>query len=93
MEHEGPLWHSANFSSTSHCKAYTMRKEHARSMHCCIANANVKKVQLQVASLEKALKGKVGRKGGRNGEGAESCLFIPSYRTRRKKSWLRYVMI
>ena len=45
----------------------TMRKEHASDV--AVANANVKKLQLQVASLEKALKGKVGRKGGRDGEG------------------------
>ena len=30
-----------------------------------VTNANVKKLQLQVASLEKALKGKVGGEGGR----------------------------
>ena len=45
-----------------------MRKEHASDV--AVANANVKKLQLQVASLEKALRGKVGRGGGvRDGEG------------------------
>ena len=42
-----------------------MRKEHASDV--AVANANVKKLQLQVASLEKALKGKVGREGGGGG--------------------------
>ena len=69
-----------------------MRKERASDV--AVANANVKKLQLQVATLEKALKGKVEREvGGERGRGAESCLFISSHRTRRKKSWLRYVMI
>ena len=33
------------------------------------------------------------RGGGERWGGAESCLFIRSYRTRKKKSWLRYAMI
>ena len=42
-----------------------LRKEHASDI--AVANANVKKLQLQVASLEKALKGKVGGRRERDG--------------------------
>ena len=51
-----------------------MRKEHASDV--AVANANVKKLQLQVASLEKALRGKVGRGGGGGGGEGVTCLAL-----------------